>query len=204
MAVALTFDDGPHPRWTPEVLSTLAGVGVQATFFVQGERLVECPDVARDALAQGHELQPHCWRHRSHRELREDEIREDLARVLAALAELGQQGPTLWRPPYGHIERPATYDVAAEHGLEVVTWTLQTCDWAGRSAEQMWSEIRSEERPSAVLRRDSVVIMHDPVGAETVGLLEKLVPEIRRRGWAIGPLATGVETPEDPFDDCRV
>jgi len=204
MAVALTFDDGPHPRRTPEVISKLAGLGVQATFFVQGERLAECPDVARDALAQGHELQPHCWRHRSHHELSEDEIRADLGRVLAALAELGQQSPKLWRPPYGHIERPATYDVAAEHGLEVVTWTLQTCDWAGRSAERMWSEIRSEERPSAVLRRDSVVIMHDPVGAATIGLLGKLVPEIRRRGWTVGPLAAGVETPEDPFDDCRV
>ena len=203
MAVALTFDDGPDPHWTPRVLSCLSELGAKATFFVQGERLVECPHVARDALAQGHQLQPHCWQHRSHRKLSMAEIGEDLQRVLGALSAVGQQSPTLWRPPYGHIQRPATYEVAARHGIEVVTWTLQTCDWSGRSAAQIWSEIEQERRPSAVLRPDSVVIMHDPVGAETIRLLRRLVPQIHRRGWPIEPLAPGVKTPEEPFDDCR-
>jgi peptidoglycan/xylan/chitin deacetylase (PgdA/CDA1 family) len=203
LAVALTFDDGPDARWTREVLSALGRLGAKGTFFVQGEQLVEHPEVVRQAIADGHEIQPHCWTHRSHREMSDAEINEDLKGVLDALHDLaGIKGPTLWRPPYGHIKRPATYEIAAAHGLEVVTWTLQTCDWGGHSAEAMWKEIAEERRPSAVLRPDSVVIMHDPVGRETVKLLEKLVPEIRRRGWEIEPLAPGAHTPEDAFDDC--
>jgi peptidoglycan-N-acetylglucosamine deacetylase len=203
LAVALTFDDGPDPRWTREVVSTLGGLGARATFFVQGERLVESPEIVREALSAGHEIQPHCWAHRSHLELSDAEIEQDLGRVLDALnGVLGMDSPTLWRPPYGHIKRPATYEIAAAHGLEIVTWTLQTCDWGGHSAEAMWSEIAEEKRPSAVLRPDSVVIMHDPVGRETVRLLEKLIPEIQRRGWPIEPLSPGVDTPEEAFDDC--
>jgi peptidoglycan/xylan/chitin deacetylase (PgdA/CDA1 family) len=203
LAVALTFDDGPDPRWTPQVLAALDRLDARATFFVQGERLVESPDVVRETLAAGHQIQPHCWSHRSHRELSRDEIEADLQRVLDALSELaGINEPTHWRPPYGHIKKPDTYEVATTHGLEIVTWTLQTCDWGGHSAEAMWKEIEEETRPSAVLKPDSVVIMHDPVGRETIRLLEKLIPEIHRRGWAIAPLAPGVETPTDPFDDC--
>jgi peptidoglycan-N-acetylglucosamine deacetylase len=202
LAVALTFDDGPHARWTREVVSTLGRLGARATFFVHGERLVESPEVVREALSEGHEIQPHCWAHSSHRELSDEEISADLERVLDAMEQVGVPQPSLWRPPYGHIKGRATYEIAAAHGLEVVTWTLQTCDWGGHSAEAMWKEIAEERRPSAVLRPDSVVIMHDPVGAETVKLLEKLVPEIHRRGWPIQPLAPGTKTPEEAFDDC--
>jgi peptidoglycan-N-acetylglucosamine deacetylase len=204
LAVALTFDDGPDPRWTPEVVATLGRLGVRATFFVQGERLVESPEVTREALAQGHEVQPHCFSHRSHRELSDAEIEDDLKRVLDTLrSEAGVTETTLWRPPYGHVKKPATYDVAAAHGLQIVTWTLQTCDWGGHSAEAMWNEIKQERRPASILQPDSVVIMHDPVGRETVRLLEKLIPEIHRRGFEIAPLRPGVDTPEDAFDDCE-
>ena len=66
----------------------------------------------------------------------------------------------------------------------------------------MWREIVDKERPSAVLRPDSVVLMHDPMGAETLGLLERLLAEVHRRGWPVAPLSTGVSTPERPFNDC--
>ena len=185
------------------MLEALEGAGARATFFVQGDRLVDCPEVAAEAAARGHSIQPHCFEHRSHSTMSEAEIRADLDRVLAVLRDhVGVGSPTLWRPPNGDINRPATYDVARERGLEVVTWTLQTCDWAGRSAERMWREIVDKERPSAVLRPDSVVLMHDPMGAETVELLERLLAEIRRRRWPVAPLSTGVPTPERPFNDC--
>jgi peptidoglycan/xylan/chitin deacetylase (PgdA/CDA1 family) len=203
LAVALTFDDGPDPDWTPELLRTLARFDAKATFFVQGERLVKHPEIAREAVAAGHELQAHCFEHRSHRDLSDAEITDDIERLLDALREqAGVEKPTLWRPPYGHIRKPATYDVAAAHGLEVVTWTLNTCDWGGHSAESMWTEITEENRPMSALRDDSIVLMHDFAGEEVVPLLEKLIPEIQARGWQIEPMTTGAETPEEAFDDC--
>ena len=203
LPVALTFDDGPDPRWTPKLLATLARLDARATFFVQGQRLVEHPEIAREAVAAGHELQPHCFEHRSHRDLSDDEIAQDIERLLAVLSEhAGVSAPTLWRPPYGHIRSPATYDLAAAHDLQVVTWTLNTCDWGGPSADAMWSTIVEESRPMAALRPDSVVLMHDFAGAEVVPLLERLVPEIRRRDWQIEPMRSGVETPHEAWDAC--
>jgi peptidoglycan-N-acetylglucosamine deacetylase len=202
--VALTFDDGPDPRWTPELLATLARFDARATFFVQGERLVEHPEIAREAVAAGHELQPHCFHHNSHREVSDEQIAEDLERLLEALCDhAGVEDPTLWRPPYGHIRSPATYDIAAAHGLEIVTWTLNTCDWGGHSAEAMWTEIDNASRPMSALRPDSIVLMHDFAGEQLMPLLEKLIPEIRRRGWPIEPMRPGAETPEEAWDDCR-
>jgi peptidoglycan-N-acetylglucosamine deacetylase len=203
VAVALTFDDGPDPRWTPELLATLGRFQARATFFVQGERLVEHPEIAREAVAAGHELHPHCFEHRSHKELSDAEIEQDIERLLEALHDhAGVEQPTLWRPPYGHIRGPATYEVAAAHGLEVVTWTLNTCDWGRQGAEAMWAQIAEETRPMSALRPDSVILMHDFAGEQVVPLLEKLVSEVRRRGWGIEPMKPGVETPEEAWDDC--
>jgi peptidoglycan-N-acetylglucosamine deacetylase len=204
VAVALTFDDGPDPDWTPELLATLARFGAKATFFVQGERLVRHPEIAREAVAAGHELQPHCFEHQSHRELSEAEITADIERLLDALSEHGGvERPTLWRPPYGHIRSPATYEIAAAHDLEVVTWTLNTCDWGGHTAEAMWTQINEESRPMSALEPDSIVLMHDFAGDQLIPLLEKLIPKVRERGWEIEPMRPGVDTPEEAFDDCR-
>jgi peptidoglycan-N-acetylglucosamine deacetylase len=203
LAVALTFDDGPDPNRTPELLRTLDRFGARGTFFVQGERLVQHPKIAREAVAAGHELQPHCFEHRSHRELSDAELTADIERLLDALREhAGVEEPTLWRPPYGHIRKPATYDVAAAHNLGVVTWTLNTCDWGGHSAEAMWADITDESRPMSALKPDSIVLMHDFAGEQLVPLLEKLIPEIQRRGWTIEPMKPGVDTPEEAWDDC--
>ncbi|HEX2233283.1 MAG TPA: polysaccharide deacetylase family protein [Thermoleophilaceae bacterium] len=204
MPVALTFDDGPDPDWTPELLATLGRMGARATFFVQGERLVQHPEIAREAVAAGHELQPHCFHHDSHRELSDAQITEDIERLLDALrAHAGVEEPTLWRPPYGHIRRPATYEVAKAHGLEVVTWTLNTCDWGAITAEAMWKDITDQDRPMSALEEDSIVLMHDFAGEQLVPLLEKLIPEIHGRDWEIEPMKPGANTPEEAWDDCQ-
>jgi peptidoglycan/xylan/chitin deacetylase (PgdA/CDA1 family) len=202
VAVALTFDDGPDPRWTPELLGTLGRFEVRATFFIQGERLVKHPEIAEEAVAAGHELQPHCFEHRSHRVLSDAEITQDLERLLDALHAAGVSDPNLWRPPYGHIRSPATYEIAEARDLEVVTWTLNTCDWGAPTAEAMWNDIIEGSRPMSVLEPESIVLMHDFAGEELVPLLEKLIPEIQSRGWQIEPMKAGTETPEEAWDDC--
>jgi peptidoglycan/xylan/chitin deacetylase (PgdA/CDA1 family) len=201
--VALTFDDGPDPRWTPELLATLARFDAKATFFIQGEPLVEHPEIAREAVAAGHELQPHCFQHRSHKELSDAEIEQDIERLLDALqAHAGVSDPTLWRPPYGHIRNPATYEIAKAHDLEVVTWTLNTCDWGAPTAEAMWNDITEGSRPMSTLEPDSIVLMHDFAGEQLVPLLERLIPEIQDRGWEIEPMRPWANTPEVAWDEC--
>ena len=128
--VALTFDDGPDEVHTPRLLELLAERGVRATFFVFGDKARRHPDLIARALADGHAIEPHCWAdHESHHRLSEAELDEEIARTLDALAGLGCPTPTVWRPPYGDIRAPESYDVAARHGLRLVTWTLDTRDW---------------------------------------------------------------------------
>jgi peptidoglycan/xylan/chitin deacetylase (PgdA/CDA1 family) len=186
--VALTFDDGPNDFATSDILDVLANRGVPATFFVFGSRAVAHPELIARMVEAGHAVQPHCWAsHDSHHELDRAALEEDIARTMDALEALGCPTPTIWRPPNGDIEDPQSYEVAAAHRLRLVTWTLQTCDWSdAHSADRILDDIDSETRDDAVLRHDSVVLMHDTV--KTTRLLDGLLDRIDARGYRVGPL----------------
>jgi peptidoglycan/xylan/chitin deacetylase (PgdA/CDA1 family) len=189
--VALTFDDGPKADMTPPILDLLAERAARATFFVFGSRAAEQPALVARMLEGGHQVEPHCWSsHTSHHELDEAEIEEDIARTLTTLVEVGCPRPRLWRPPYGDIDDPLSYRVAAAHGLELVTWTLETCDWQeGRTADGILAEIDGETRDDALLELDSVVLMHDM--PESPRLVGGLLDRIEARGYEAGPLSPG-------------
>jgi peptidoglycan/xylan/chitin deacetylase (PgdA/CDA1 family) len=111
--VALTFDDGPHPRWTREILDVLSeNPGTNATFFIWGEQAQQHSDVVTEAIRAGHSVQPHCWHHVAHWDLDAVEIRADIDRVLALLGELGVSTPRLWRPPWGRLRGTDTSRIA--------------------------------------------------------------------------------------------
>lgn len=200
--VALTFDDGPHPELTPRVLEALRSSNVIATFFVQGDRLVERPEIAQAAVAAGHSVQAHCFAHRSHHELSEQETTTDIERLLEAMARSKLTRPLLWRPPYGDIA-PHTHRVAARLGLRLITWTVETCDWARDSATAILSELLAEGRPASRLEPDAIVLMHDTAGSHTVELVGLLADEVRRRGWSLGLIGDAPFTPERPWKACR-
>jgi peptidoglycan/xylan/chitin deacetylase (PgdA/CDA1 family) len=187
--VALTFDDGPNQEATPAILEQLAGRGVAATFFVFGSRARRHPALVARMVEAGHSVQPHCWEsHASHQELTRQALEEDIGRTLAALAELGCPRPTLWRPPNGDIDDAKSYEVAAAHGLTLVVWTLQSCDWNdGHSAERILADVDAGTRDDAVLAADSVVLMHDTT--KTVALLDGLLDRIEARGYRTGLMA---------------
>ena len=186
--VALTFDDGPFPGPTHALLDALAATGITATFFVVGERVEISPQLVARMLEDGHAVGPHCHaaRHDSHHELTESEIRSELEGVLGTLSSLGAPQPRFWRPPYGDFGDPETYAIAAEHGLTPLAWTVETCDWQDRRAEEMLSDLRHPQRADGALEEDSVVLMHDR--PETARLVPALVEELWARGYSIGPL----------------
>jgi peptidoglycan-N-acetylglucosamine deacetylase len=121
--IALTFDDGPKPLWTPRVLETLRRHGVPATFFLVGRNVVEHGDILK-ADADRHEFGNHTWEH-------SDLARQDLAEVVEALSRTHEaiiqtlgRVPTLMRPPYGHVGG-STMLACAELGYTVVLWSRQ-------------------------------------------------------------------------------
>src|SRR5579872_4061236 len=102
--VALTFDDGPHPRWTRAVLDALSARGVRgATFFVVARKAEQHPDVVREILERGHSVEIHSYAHDRLFALRGvRRVREDLERATASIERLTGRRPRLFRPPIGH------------------------------------------------------------------------------------------------------
>jgi peptidoglycan-N-acetylglucosamine deacetylase len=174
--VALTFDDGPDPGWTPLVLEALANAGACATFFVVAPRAVRYPSLISSMRKGGHDVALHCVEHVRHDAMTRKEIEAD---VRAGLLALGRS-VHYWRTPWGLIT-PATEDVANEHRLRLVGWTADTEDWRGGTPEEMLLRIRGGISPGAI------VLMHDGVGPGskregcqgTVDLIVPLVSVLR-------------------------
>jgi len=180
--VALTFDDGPDPQWTPKVLDLLAARGAGATFFVLGPRASAHPGLIRRMMADGHEVALHAERHVRHSELTRDEVARDAGAALARLADIGVS-PTRWRTPWG-VQTPDTEEVAGELGLELCGWTADSRDWTGDPAAEMVLRCAPE------VVDGSVVLMHDGLGPgatrqdceETVDLARRLIGLVEERG----------------------
>jgi peptidoglycan/xylan/chitin deacetylase (PgdA/CDA1 family) len=154
--VALTFDDGPHPRWTPRVLDLLASRNACATFFLMGRKAEAYPEVVRAILERGHSVGLHSYAHDRLFALRgERRVRADLERGIAALEKITGRRPALFRPPIGHTN-PVIARVVDSLDLVVVGWTIAGHDGVARA------------RPDAVVarvRRDLrdgvIVLLHD-------------------------------------------
>jgi peptidoglycan/xylan/chitin deacetylase (PgdA/CDA1 family) len=185
-----TFDDGPDPIWTPRVCAELDRCGVQATFFVVGERVADDPGPARATLQAGHGVELHCHRHVRHTELSEAELEADTIAALAELERAGLGRPRYWRTPWG-VRTAATERVAARHGLRLVDWTIDTHDWRGDGSAAML------EVADALLGNGAVVLMHDALGPgalrkgveETLGLIAPLAALARGRGLRLAALS---------------
>ena len=154
--VALTFDDGPHPTWTPRVLATLAKHEAKATFFLVARKAEEHPDVVRAILDAGHAVGLHSYAHdRLFALRRERRVRADLERGIATLEKLTGSRPTLFRPPIGHTN-PIIARVAAKLDLTVVGWSAAGHDGvATANAEDVVSRVRRS------LRDGAIVLLHD-------------------------------------------
>ncbi|PYC76545.1 polysaccharide deacetylase family protein [Micromonospora arborensis] len=121
--VALTFDDGPAPQWTPMVLDTLAQHRVPATFFLVGAQVRRHAHVVRGRLA-GHEVGNHSWAHRDLAQLDAVAAYDDLSRSHDAIADVTGSAPRLVRPPYGHLGG-AVLHAAARLDYRLVLWSAQ-------------------------------------------------------------------------------
>jgi peptidoglycan/xylan/chitin deacetylase (PgdA/CDA1 family) len=154
--VALTFDDGPHPRWTPRVLEALAERRAAATFFLIGRKAERHPEVVRAILDAGHAVGVHSYAHDRLFALRgERRVRDDLERGIATFERLTGRRPLLFRPPIGHTN-PTIARVADALGLVVVGWTIGGRDGVARAKpEDVVARVRRN------LRDGAIVVLHD-------------------------------------------
>jgi peptidoglycan/xylan/chitin deacetylase (PgdA/CDA1 family) len=132
--LALTFDDGPNPLWTPRLLDLLARRSVRATFFLVGSRAQANPALVRQIVAAHHLIGNHSWSHLNLALASSRRIEEQLYRTTQTLEEISAAPICYFRPPYG-ARRPETLRIARRLGMVPVLWNAMTSDWKNPSAD---------------------------------------------------------------------
>jgi peptidoglycan/xylan/chitin deacetylase (PgdA/CDA1 family) len=154
--VALSFDDGPDPTWTPRIADSLDAVGARATFFCIGAYVQAHPTIARRLVAAGHELGNHSHDHSRALNFRRGAAMErEVLRGEAALRDAaGVTGRPLYRPPVG-LRNPALARVASRLGLRVVNWSLHSRDTFATDPGRLTARVLSRVQPG------DIVLFHD-------------------------------------------
>lgn len=202
--VALTFDDGPDPLYTPRLLRLLDDLGVTATFFLLGNMLERQPQLGRDIVAAGHEIGLHGYQHRVLLRVGPAATYADLAQGRDIIEEVTGVAVTWWRPPYGVLTGPALASAAAL-GLRPVLWTAWGKDWTSHAtAASVLATVESGLRPGGtVLLHDSDCTSAPGSSAATLAALPTLVERIRARGLTPGPLRDmSLLTPHEATVQC--
>jgi peptidoglycan-N-acetylglucosamine deacetylase len=181
--VALTFDDGPHPRGTPLVLDVLADHGASATFFLVGEQVRRTGSLAAEIVAAGHGIAVHGDRHRLLLRLSPRAIAADLDRAADTIASATGVEPTLHRAPYGVYSWPALRDVR-RRGWTPVLWSAWGRDWTVRATARSVGRrvVRDLDLGAVVLLHDADDYSAPGSWRATVGALPAILDEAAARG----------------------
>ncbi|MEU6895940.1 polysaccharide deacetylase family protein [Streptomyces sp. NPDC046557] len=178
--VALTFDDGPLPPYTGQVLDVLERYGVPATFFCVGINAGGFSEDLTRMREQGHAIGNHTWSHPFLPELTRPQLAEQISRTAEAIADAsGGEAPRLFRPPYGS-RTPQVMDWLADTDATTVLWDVAPDDWALRQADAIARDVLAEVRPG------SVILLHDGGGdrSPTVASLPPIIEGLLERGYA--------------------
>ena len=189
--VHLTFDDGPKPPHTAQVLDVLEKYGARATFFVTGLNAALHPELIARMVAEGHAVGNHAWQHERLTLLSREQFDSTVTRTQD---QIGARAVACLRPPYGETDLD-TDSWASSLGLRVVKWTVDSRDWTGSTADKLVSRL------SSAVTYFSVVLMHD-TGEQTVEALETLLARWAGQGYEFKPVCepstASVKTPNAP------
>ncbi|GLC88052.1 polysaccharide deacetylase family protein [Lysinibacillus piscis] len=170
--IALTFDDGPHPKVTEQILNTLDKYHAKATFFMLGSRVQYYPNIAKDVLARGHEIGNHTWTHPVLTKMTAEQVTREYTSTAKEIEKANGHAATLFRPPYG-----ATNDtVNAQIPVPVVLWTIDTMDWKHRNAQQLLPYVKKN------LHNNAIVLMHD-IHQSTADGLDEVLAYLQSEGY---------------------
>ncbi|MDB6140075.1 MAG: putative polysaccharide deacetylase [Verrucomicrobiaceae bacterium] len=176
-AIALTFDDGPHPINTPRLLDMLKERGIKATFFLIGKSVVTHPEIVRRIVAEGHEVANHTWDHKMLRSLGPDKINEELQKTQDAIVAACGVTPAVYRPPFGAITKKQQAAVMERFHYPSIVWEVDTNDWkAPRSIAKVHDTILKDTHAG------SIILCHD-IHSETIDAMPSTLDELKAKGF---------------------
>ncbi|MFF8015261.1 polysaccharide deacetylase family protein [Streptomyces sp. NPDC007929] len=178
--MVLTFDDGPDPRFTPDILDTLAEYDVRAMFFVCGEMVAGGRKLLARMADEGHVVGNHTWSHPLLTRLTRRQIRSQMERTSDAIEDAYGERPEWFRAPYGAWNR-AAFQLGAELGMEPLAWTVDTLDWTTPGVRSIVKKVERGAAPGVV------VLSHDAGGdrSQSVKALRRYLPELLDSGYHV-------------------
>jgi peptidoglycan/xylan/chitin deacetylase (PgdA/CDA1 family) len=200
--VALTFDDGPSPDYTPLILDILKKHNVKATFFLVGKHVEKYPEVARRIFAEGHEIGNHTYSHRDLVPSSKKKLKREILFNQEVIKKYLGIEPALFRPPRG-IYSEAVRQFVVKNGLTLVLWSVSGIDWAGTPASLIAKRILRYTHPGAIiLLHDSGALLRSEGHSRinTARSLQKVIPALKDKGYKfvtvseLIELATGKQT----------
>lgn len=175
---ALTFDDGPNPKYTPQILELLDKFGAQGTFFMVGTNVTQYPRLLQQVAMKGNEIAAHSMTHPDPDYLSDSELDYEFTASVTVLRETSDQPVHYFRPPYGKGNYIYTRKTS-ELGVKIVYWTIDPRDWSGISSDIIAERVLDNLEPGCI------VLLHDSGGnrQETVDALEIILREANARGY---------------------
>lgn len=180
--VALTFDDGPSPNTTPQLLDMLKERGVRATFFVLGQRAAQHPELLRRIVEEGHELANHSWNHPQLPKLSLEAAEKQITDTDQAIFDATGQKTVYMRPPYGAMKASLQDHLNKKFGISFIYWTIDPMDWKFRDPKVVHERIMSQVSPGAI------VLAHD-IHASTVAAMPQVLDDLIAKGYRFGTLS---------------
>ncbi len=176
--IALTFDDGPHPVYTPQILEILDEYGIPATFFMIGENVKNYPATAAKVIDAGHEIGNHTMTHGFLTKKSTADIKREILGCERSIYETADCRPKLLRPPGGKY-KSSLCDIAGALDYDIVLWTVDTHDWAHKPPKDICAKV------TAVVKSGDIILMHDFIGrnSPTPAALKLMIPELKKRGF---------------------
>ncbi|PYL02650.1 MAG: hypothetical protein DME32_05920 [Verrucomicrobia bacterium] len=197
--VALTFDDGPDPEWTPKILDILKAAKVKAAFFLVGVNAERYPNLVKRIVNEGHEIGNHTYYHPNLALCWPEHVRLELNATQLLIQTLTGRGTTLFRPPYAADTQPARLadlmplQIAQDQNYLVVLENIDPQDWAKPGAEVILQRIKQQRHDG------NIILLHDAGGdrSQTVEALPRIIEYLQARNDTIVPLSKLLNTTRD-------
>lgn len=170
--IALTFDDGPHPKVTRQILETLEKYEAKATFFVVGQEVKEHPEILKAVYNAGHEIGNHTFNHEKLTTLSTKEIKQQIQATDTLIKSTIGQRATVFRPPYGSYDKTITDQLNVPN----VLWTIDTLDWKHRDPEKTVLAVKEHAK------NGSIILMHD-IHQATADALDEVLATLQKQGY---------------------
>lgn len=178
--VAITFDDGPHPVYTPQILDVLKQYHARATFFLVGTRMTWYPNIVKREVREGHELGNHTFTHSFYNKVSHKKFLDELHKTDKLISRYQKKKVKLFRSPGGTLTKEII-NSSKDEGYKVIQWSWHQDpkDWSNPGVKSIVNHVINN------VHNGDIILMHDSGGRrqQTVEALKEILPELKKRGY---------------------